>query len=75
MRAINQVAKEIKQDWKNISIYAKPYLDAMLTLSKKEDMYYAESAKGIVIYFLANANGYRGETAKKLKAELKEIIK
>lgn len=72
-RPISQIAREISQDWKKVNYGALPYLQAMYQLNSVNDRYYEDSAKSIVLYFLSNANTYRGETAKKLKAELKTI--
>ena len=73
-RKIYEVANDIRREWKNISPYAKPYLDAMSDLSEVSDYYFYDSAKSIILYFLANAQGFRGARAKELKAELKAII-
>ena len=70
-----EVAKIIRSDWKNVYFGAKPYLDAMSFLSSIDDNYGYDDAKTIVIYFLANASTWRGETAKAVKVHLKEIIK
>ena len=75
MRAIKDIAKEIRSDWKKPYFGAVPYLEAMETLNSIEDDYYLDSAKSIVLYFLANANTWRGETARRVKAELKSMCK
>ena len=73
-RPIHTIAQEIKKDWgSSINFAAKPYLDAMLTLTNKNDIYVCDSAESIILYFLGNARTYRGETAKRLKAELKAL--
>ena len=69
------IAQDIKTEWKKVYFGAVPYLDAMLTLSDKTSNYYGDRAETIVIYFLSNASTFRGERAKELKAELKQIIK
>ena len=79
-RPLYEIAREIRKDWKATSkngIYfgAAPYLDAMESLTDKNSKYGYDSASSIVNYFLANASTYRGETAKRIKAELKAIIK
>lgn len=73
-RPLHEIASEIRKDW-GTKVYfgAKPYLDAMQTLNSITDNYGMDSAKSIVLYFLANAGTYRGEKAKTLKAELKKI--
>jgi len=74
-RPLNAIAYEIRQSWKNVNYAAKPYLDAMGGLSSIEEMYYADSAESVVMYFLANANSWRGEDARRIKAELKGMLK
>lgn len=73
MRPINEIAREIRSDWKKVNFAAEPYLRAMSALSTVQDTYVADDARGVVLYFLANAGSYRGETAKRCKAELKQI--
>ena len=75
MRAIYQIAKEIKQTWTKPSPYALPYLNAMLHLSDKNSNYGCDDASSVVLYFLSNASTFKGEDARRLKAELKEVIK
>lgn len=76
-RTFAEIAREIKQTWKNVYFGAEPYLQAMLTInsSDKNASYMLATAKDIVIYFLANATYWRGEDAKRIKAELKSMIK
>jgi len=73
-RSLSSIAREIRADWKNPYFGAVPYLDAMLSLDSVADPYYYDSGKTIVAYFLANASTYRGETAKRIKLELKSIL-
>lgn len=75
MRPLYEIAREIRKDWKNVSPYARPYLDAMGTLYSVEDNYIYDSGRSIVCYFLANAGSWRGEVARRVKAELKEMVK
>jgi hypothetical protein len=75
MTAICKIATEIIKIWAEPSIPAKPYLLAMLHLEKPTDMYGAEDAKSIVLYFLANASSFRGAKARELKAQLKALIR
>jgi len=72
-RPIYEIAREIRNDWRPVSPYAEPYLDAMSTLDSIDDNYMFDSGKSVVIYFLSNASTWRGETAKRLKVELKKI--
>lgn len=75
MRPINEIAREIRQDWKRPYFGAVPYLDAMGTLDSINDRYGLDSAKSVVCYFLANASTWRGEVAKRVKKELNLMIK
>ena len=71
---IAQLANLVRRDWKNISPYAVPYLRAMGQLSSVDDNYLADDGRSIVLYFLANAGAWRGETARLVKAELKRRV-
>lgn len=73
-RSLMVIAGEIKQDWKNPKYSALPYLQAMFALDKVSDRYGYDSASSIVNYFLANAQSWRGETAKRIKKELKDMV-
>ena len=75
MRELNTIAADIEQKWQNVNYAARPYLDAMHTLKSIDDKYYADSAESVVLYFLSNAKGWRGENARTIKAELKAIAK
>jgi len=74
MRALYEIAEDIKKDWTKVSPYALPYLEAMEDLETINDRYLFDSAKSVVLYFLSNASGWKGEVAKKIKAELKEMV-
>ena len=72
-RMIYQIATEIKSDWKKPYFGAVPYLDAMLVLDTINDSFYNDSAKSVVLYFLANASSWKGDIARRVKAELKSL--
>ena len=73
-RPIYAIARDIKAAWPKVSPYAKPYLDAMGTLNTVNDKYYLDGARDIVLRFMCNAAGFRGDKAKALKAELKALL-
>lgn len=75
MRKIFEIAKEIKQIWKKPYFGAVPYLDAMCELETIDDNYYFDTAETIINYFLANATYWRGADARRIKSELKELLK
>lgn len=77
-RRIRDIAAEIKDIWsqqgKGVNYAAKPYLDAMMFVDKPTDLYYMDTARDIVQRFLGNATSFRGEDARRLKAELKALL-
>jgi hypothetical protein len=73
-RPLYSIAYEIRKDWRKPYFGAVPYLDALRGLSSIEDSYGADSARSVVAYFLANATTWRGETARRIKAELKSLL-
>ena len=73
-RPLYEIAREIRKDWKKVYFGAVPYLDALGSLNSISDKYMFDDARSIVVYFLGNAQTYRGETAKRLKAELKAML-
>ena len=74
-RPLHVIAREISTDWKKPYFGAVPYLDAMRQLNSIHGAFYEDSAKSVVAYFLANAGTWRGETARRVKAELKALLK
>lgn len=72
-RPIFEIAREIKKLWVPVSPYALPYLNAMMDLNSINDRYMFDSGKSVVLYFLANAGSWRGEDARRIKAELKRM--
>jgi hypothetical protein len=73
-RTLAAIARDIRTHWKKPYFGAVPYLNAMLTLGGIGDKYGLDDARSIVQYFLANANTWRGEDARRIKAELKSIM-
>lgn len=74
-RPLYEIAREIRKAWAKVSPYAEPYLEAMESLNTIDDNYYLDSGKSVVLYFLSNASTWRGEDARRIKAELKEMLK
>lgn len=73
-RELWKIAKEIRRDWRNVNFGAEPYLRAMEELNSIDDMYYDDSARSVVLYFLGNAGTWRGDVARRIKAELKAMV-
>ena len=74
-RSLNVIAAEIRKDWKKPYFGAVPYLQAMMCLDNINDNYGFDTGKSIVLYFLANAGTWKGETARRIKKELNAMAK
>jgi hypothetical protein len=74
-RPLSVIAQEINRLWRPAYFGAVPYIDAMRQLNSIKDDYICDSAESIVLYFLSNATTWRGEDARRIKAELKAILK
>ena len=75
MRSIKDIAQEIQLDWTNVYFGASPYLEAMHSLNKVTDKYGQDGADSIVLYFLSNASLWKGDNARRIKTELKNMLK
>lgn len=74
-RPLYEIADDIKTNWPAMSPHAEPYWSVMRQLDRITDYYLADSAETIMRYFLVNATNWRGEDAKRIKAELKAMLK
>ena len=72
---LDQLASVIRMDWVRMYFGAVPYLCAMESLDNIENKYGLDSGKSIVAYFLSNAQTWRGDTAREVKAELNRRLK
>ena len=75
VRPLFEIAQEIRRDWTKPYFAAVPYLQAMGSLDKITDMFFQDSAKEIVLRFLSNAQTWKGEKAREIKAELNKMCK
>jgi hypothetical protein len=73
-RPLYEIARDIRTNWPKINYAAAPYLAAMRDLNAISDRYVFDTGAGIVRYFLANASGWRGPAAKRIKAELNAML-
>jgi hypothetical protein len=73
-RPIYKIAEDISKDWgTKVNYAAKPYLQAMFTLTNITDYYGMDNAKSVVARFLCNAGSWRGDVAREIKKELKAL--
>jgi hypothetical protein len=86
-RPLHEVAAEIASDWGDkltklgpetgfgpAQHPARPYWEAMRTLHTLDSSYYLDPGTEIVRRFLSNASQWRGETAQRVKLELKAAL-
>lgn len=80
-RQVQDIAYEIARLWDaertkgNYQLDAKPYLRAMFYLVSVNDNYQLEGGRDIVQRFLCNVGGWRGDDARRIKHELRELLK
>lgn len=74
MRPLYEIMADVLEDWRSINPYALEYARALAELNEPNDYYLTERGRDIIPYFLANANGWRGERARAIKAELKQML-
>lgn len=82
-RQIQDIAYEIAGLWNKCNISgngnyrqdARPYLHAMFYLVNMNDNYGFDNGRDIVQRFLCNVAGWRGDDARRIKAELNEMLK
>ena len=77
MRPLSQIARDIESECstKDWYVYAEAYVTPMKSLNSISDNYFADSAESIVMYALANLTSWRGENARRIKAELNGMLK
>jgi hypothetical protein len=74
-RNISEIAREILQTWQKPNFGAVPYLNAMKEITDINEKYYQDDARSVVLYFLSNATTWRGPDARRIKDELKAVLK
>lgn len=74
-RPLYTIAQEIAKDWQRPYFGAVPYVRALGELSSINDEYGCDTASSVVACFLSNAATWRGETARRVKKELHEMLK
>ena len=74
-RPLCSIAQEILNDWQPISRDAAPYVRAMQCVRVMDDSYICDTGRDLVVHFLSNARGWRGETARLVKQELNRMLK
>ncbi len=73
-RTLAAIARDIRTHWVKPYFGAVPYIEAMGTLGGLDEKYFHDDARSIARYFLANAGTWRGEDARRIKAEIKSML-
>lgn len=73
VRPLSVIAADIRANWPNVYFGAVPYLQAMSEMEDIDSDYYQDSGRSVVLYFLSNATTWRGDHARRIKAELKRM--
>lgn len=78
-RPLSEIATEILKDYlvrqgKPVYYAAEPYVAAMTHLNDFSSRYYEDTAEDIVIRLLGNLSTWRGETATRVRNELKAAL-
>jgi hypothetical protein len=74
-RPLYEIAADVRANWPNVDYAAVPYLNAMNSLDSIYENFGMDSADSVVRYFLSNATSWRGDDARRIKAELKGMLK
>ncbi len=74
-RPLYVIAADIRANWPKPYFGAVPYIFALRHLNQITEPYGLDSGTSIVAYFLANAATWRGSEARRIKQELRDILK
>jgi len=74
-RPVRFIAQDIFDDWIKAPHLALQSIEAMLTMDSIDDAYFLEEGRWIVVAFLSNAGQWKGPTARRLKQELRNLLK
>lgn len=82
-RPIHEIGREILRVWikecgakyQEKYFYALQQREAMESLTSINDNFHADSGRGVVASFLVNVTTWRGEDARRIKAELNKLLK
>ena len=75
-RPLHEIAREIAADWPGMAGFpAEELVRTMSRLRTLDDLYGADVGVKTVVYFLTNARACKGSTARRVKAELRGMVK
>jgi hypothetical protein len=74
-RPLSVITREIRKDWRPMYRPAEAHFEAFEYANDVSEMYGCDSVRSEINYFLANAQTWKGEVARRIKLELKAIVK
>ena len=74
-RSLSDIAAEISADWMAYHDHAQPYIDAFSAMRHPTDRFGLGTGSNAIQGFLINAQTWRGPVARRVKAELRAILK
>jgi hypothetical protein len=76
-RTLKEIAKDIKKHWKPLPYTVANYVLAMTELTSLSDKvkFDIDDGRAVVTKFLLYAQNWRGEEARRIKNELKQMLK
>ena len=73
-RTPRELAKEIRELWKDVDPEARPYLNAMVELRHPWESYGWDDGRDIIRNFLANSGKWKGKGSRRIKEELSSMV-
>jgi hypothetical protein len=73
-RPLSEITREIRKDWRPMYRPAEAHFEAFEYANDVNEMYGCDSVKSEILYFLGNAQTWKGETARRIKLELKALV-
>jgi len=74
-RPLYEIADDIAINWPGMYFGAVPYYIAMREMDSISTKYFIDDSPSIVRYFLSNAGSWRGPEARRIKDELRGLLK
>ena len=75
IRAVSEIAGDIRRNWRPVHPWAEPYVQAMFEMMTVDSHYGLDSGRDVILRFLSNARTWKGPKAREIKAELKAMLK
>ena len=74
-RSLKAIAAEIRADWRPVSEYAEDQLQGLEACESLSSRWVMETGADAANGFLINAHHWRGPVARRVKAELRAMLK